>query len=477
MTINLTAIAPIYSFAYKEFNNPDLQHKAQATLSNFLGYVQKTFDGLLESGRALQEVYADCLANSPNGKKVFKEWLASSDFGASRYIASAAMEIYAWFDKLDPRIQLFIRENAQKWSVSALRQLTKVSTNLVKELVNSGKKTAAQLKSAAGVESKEAISQTGEEQSAIALSNHRQPSSEINEIATTPTLSPGVRIVVTGNDAGWNGSNGIVISKRSHTGVESWWILLDSVVSQGLETKHLFTTEQLQLSNVPVLNQKTTMFTQAEVERQIAEALAQRDRSKAEEEMARFTEIRDAALLAAKDEIAAAHLHVQKIHATKQKLLQQIESAQEQVRQAHAICVENDRLTQRVTELENALVKATESSWNNTFSNQAQKIVNDNLAASLEPLQRALEDKEQMITKLSDVVEQQQRQLQALHSSDSDDVIGKFGEVAEVNGWSGWTRRGYRAANGILFRGMDALAAFVQDLTASRQEEVEFSLS
>ena len=470
MTFNLTAIAPIYAFTYKEFNNPDLQHKAQATLSNFLGFVRNTFDGLLENGRALHEVYTDCLANSPNGKKIFQDWLASSDFGASRYIASSAMEIYTWFDKLDLRVQQLIRENAQKWSVSALRQLTKVSTNLVKELVNSGKRTAAQLKSAAGVESKEAISKTDEAQSAIALSNHRQPSSEISEIATTPALSPGMRIVVTGNDAGWNGSSGIIISKRSHTGVESWWVLLDSVVSQGLETKHLFTTEQLQLGN-------KTMFTQAEVERQIAEALVQRDRSKAEEEIARFAEVRDAALLAAKDEIAAAHLHAQKIQATKQKLLQQIESAQEQVRQAQAICMENDRLTQRVTELENALVKATESSWDNTFNTQAQKIVNDNLAASLEPLQLALEEKEQIIAQLSDVVEQQQRELQALHLSDSDDVIGKFGEVAEVNGWSGWTRRGYRAANGILFRGMDAIAAFVQDLTANRQEEMEFTLS
>jgi len=457
-------IAPIYAFNYNEFNNPDLQHKAEVTLGNFLGFVQKTFDGLLESGRALQEVYADCLSFSPNGKKVFQEWLASSDFGASRYIASAAMEIYAWFDKLDLRVQCLVRENVQTWSASALRQLTKVSTELVKELVGSGKKTVGQLKTAAQVGSK----------GAIALSK-RQPQSEIHEISATPSLSPGMRIIVIENDAGWNGSSGIVISKQSHTGVESWWVLLDSVVSHSLETKHLFTTEQLQPS-MSVLNQ-TTMFTQAEVERQIAEALAQRDRSKAEEEMARFTEVRDAALLAAQDEIAAAHLHVQKIQATKQKLLQQIESAQEEVRQAQAICVENDRLTQRVTELENALVKATESSWNNTFNNQAQKIVNDNLALSLEPLQLALEDKEHLIANLSDVVEQQQEQLQSLQQSDSDDVIGKFGEVAEVNGWSGWTRRGYRAANGTLFRGMDALAAFVQDLMASRQEEVEFTLS
>jgi hypothetical protein len=44
-------------------------------------------------GRSLQDFYFDCLAFCPNGKKVFSEWLASPDFGASRYIAQSAMEI------------------------------------------------------------------------------------------------------------------------------------------------------------------------------------------------------------------------------------------------------------------------------------------------------------------------------------------------------------------------------------------------
>lgn len=56
------------------------------------------------------------------------------------------MEIYAWFDKLPVQSQKLIRQNVQNWSVSALRQLTKVSHDLVKELVRSGKKTATQVK-------------------------------------------------------------------------------------------------------------------------------------------------------------------------------------------------------------------------------------------------------------------------------------------------------------------------------------------
>jgi histone H3/H4 len=45
------------------------------------------------------------------------------------------MEISAWFDKLPAKVQRLVRQNVQQWSVSALRQLTKVSHDLVKELV------------------------------------------------------------------------------------------------------------------------------------------------------------------------------------------------------------------------------------------------------------------------------------------------------------------------------------------------------
>jgi HIT domain len=79
---------------------------SQSTLGNFFGFVRQTFDGLLSIGRSLQDLYFDCLAFCPNGKKVFDEWLYSQDFGASRYIASSAMEISAWFDKLPPSVFL-----------------------------------------------------------------------------------------------------------------------------------------------------------------------------------------------------------------------------------------------------------------------------------------------------------------------------------------------------------------------------------
>jgi hypothetical protein len=149
----MNATAPFsltYSFDYDRFDKPDLQAKAKSTLGNFFGFVRQTFDGLLSIGRSLQDLYFDCLAFCPNGKKVFEEWLLSPDFGVSCYIASSSMEISAWFDKLPPKVQRLVQQNVQQWSVSALRQLTKVSHDLVKELVRTGKKTAAQVKEEAG---------------------------------------------------------------------------------------------------------------------------------------------------------------------------------------------------------------------------------------------------------------------------------------------------------------------------------------
>ncbi|MCJ8280287.1 MAG: hypothetical protein MJK14_10345, partial [Rivularia sp. ALOHA_DT_140] len=112
------------SFDYSQFDNSELQSKAKTTLNQFIGFVRQTFDGLLENGQALNSIYQDCIAHSPKGKKVFDNWLASDDFGASRYIAKAAIEIYNWFSKLPKRLQNLVRANVQKWSVSALRQLT-----------------------------------------------------------------------------------------------------------------------------------------------------------------------------------------------------------------------------------------------------------------------------------------------------------------------------------------------------------------
>jgi hypothetical protein len=476
----MNATAPFslaYSFDYDRFAKPDLQTKAKSTLGNFFGFVRQTFDGLIEIGRSLQNFYFDCLAFCPNGKKVFEDWLSSNDFGASKYIAKSTMEIYAWFEKLPSRLQRLIRQNVQSWSVSALRQLTKVSHDLVKELVRSGKKTAAQVKQEGGSER----AREGENKQVL-------PNEEVNPIPSSPIpeLAPGMRVVVKEDDTGWNGHSGIIMSKREG----EFWVLLDHTVSQGMEVKHLLKPHQIQpKAQLPVRKANSQeLFTAAQVEQKIAEAIAQYNHEKAESEQGRFIEIRDAALQAAKREIQAAQEYSRalakplgtRIAQKNQELIEQLAAKDSEIHSAilfqsrytNALQTKNRQLEKRVAELEKALENSSANNWGNTFNNQAAKVVNKELEKTISPLMSEVD-------RLNNVLSQKEQEIVRLQTGDtpegsgcrqrsvSDAVLAEFGEIGERFGWSGWSRRGYRAASGILCTGIGAIAAFITDLKAS----------
>jgi hypothetical protein len=499
-----------YSFDYSSFSKPELEQKAQTTLSNFFGFVRQTFDGLIEIGRSLQDFYFDCLAFCPNGKKVFSEWLASPDFGASRYIAQSAMEISAWFDKLPAKVQHLVRQNVQQWSVSALRQLTKVSHDLVKELVRSGKKTAAQVKkefgSARAKEGENLVGSHGDEKEkvsdmptslSLSLSRSQTPISDpceqqgvsermveegkennIPPLLSVPAdeLVPGMRIVVKEEDTGWNGHSGIIMSKRQ----DDFWVLLDHTIAQGMEVKHLLKPHQIELETQQPITKSISqeLFTATQVEQKVADAIAQHNREKAESEQGRFVEIRDAALQAAKREIQAAQEHARAIAQKNQDLLAQMAAKEDQLKSIRALQTRNQQLAKRVAELEKALENSSANNWGNTFNNQAAKVVNSELEKTIEPLMSEVE-------RLQNLVRSQEQELAQIQTSDrsqqestSDAVLAEFGEIGERFGWSGWSRRGYRAASGMLCTGVNAIAAFIADLKSSsptyQQQEITF---
>ncbi len=474
--MNTTApFALAYTFDYARFSKPDLQNKAKSTLGNFLGFVRKTFDGLLGSGKALWDLYYDCIAHCPNGKKVFEQWLISDDFGSSRYFAKSAMEIYAWFEKLPSRMQRLICQNVQKWSVSALRQLTKVSNDLVKELVRSRSGcpkglsphiTAAQVKKVR----EQKVKSTEENYS-------------LNEQPTPPLeLNPGMRIVVKSDDRGWTGYAGIVISEWNN----DFWVLLDHTVSQGMEVKHLFKPHQIQPESLKTVVKPASpkqMFTPAEVEQKIAEALAQREKEKAEEELGRFVEIRDAALKAAKEEIIAAQKHATQMEQAKHELIEQLIAKENELQSVKGLIDKNKQLQQRVKDLEKALEDSNKDSWGNTFNKQAAKVVNKELEKTIEPLtleverlNNVLSQREQELTQLQTHSRKQQEELQ--QKSKSNSVIAEFGEIGENLGWNGWSSKGYRANSGTLYTGIHALTAFICDLKVShpnyQEQEIPF---
>lgn len=152
------------------------------------------------------------------------------------------------------------------------------------------------------------------------------------------------------------------------------------------------------------------------------------------------------------------------------KLVKQLEASEQEIARLQSLNVENQRLQQRVTELENALLNASNDSWNNTFKVQAAKVVNKDventvvlLMTKVELLENSIKEKDALIA-----------QMQQSSVPDSDSVISELGEVGETLGWNGWRRSGYRDSNGTLHKGISAISAFVSDLTREFQQETAF---
>ncbi len=457
------------NFDYSQFENPELQSQAKTTLNRFIGFVRQTFDGLLTNGQALNSIYLDCIAHCPKGKKVFEEWLASDDFGASRYIAYSAIEIYNWFSKLPKRLQRLVRANVQKWSVSALRQLTKVSHDLVKELVRSPYITAAQVK----------------EERSRGREGEREKSNNIPPLLNSsglPLLNPGMRIVIKSDDRGWTGYAGIIISEWNN----DFWVLLDHTVAQGMDVKQLFKPHQIQPESEKTVVKPASpkqMFTPAEVEQKIAEALAQREKEKAEEELGKFVEIRNAALKAAKEEIIAAQKHATQMEQAKHELIEQLIAKDNELQSVRSLVDQNNQLQQRVKDLEKALEDSNKDSWGNTLNKQSAKVVNKELEKSIEPLMSEIErlnnvlsQREQELIQLQVISRKHQEELQ--QKSKSNSVIAEFGSIGENLGWNGWSGKGYQTKNGTLYTGIHALTAFISDLKISHpnyhEQEIPF---
>jgi transcriptional regulator of heat shock response len=163
----------------------------------------------------------------------------------------------------------------------------------------------------------------------------------------------------------------------------------------------------------------------------------------------------------------------------KQELIEQLEAKENELKLVRALQTKNQQLEQRIAELEKALENASVNNWGNTFSQQAAKVVNSDLEKTISPLMSEVD----RLTTLLSQREQELSQLQTLNrkqqkESISDSIVAEFGAIGERFGWSGWSRRGYRAANGMLCTGVSAISAFISDLKAShpiyQHQEIAF---
>ncbi|MEA5595913.1 hypothetical protein [Rivularia sp. UHCC 0363] len=280
-----------------------------------------------------------------------------------------------------------------------------------------------------------------------------------------------MRIVIKSDDRGWTGYSGIIISEWNN----DFWVLLDHTVSQGMEVKHLFKPHQIQpeslRSDIKPASPKE-MFTPAQVEQKITEALAQRDKERAEEAVRKFVEIRDAALKAAKEEIIAAQKHATQMEQAKHELIEQLIASYNELQSVRSLVDQNNQLQQRIKDLEKALEDSNKDSWGNTLNKQAAKVVNKKLEKSIEPLMSEVErlnnvlsQREQELTQLQVMSRKHHEVLQ--QKSKSNSVIAEFGSIGENLGWNGWSGKGYQTKSGTLYTGIHALTAFISDLKAS----------
>jgi hypothetical protein len=457
-----------YEFDYGRFDKPELQTRAKNTLGELFGFVRSTFDGLIEIGRVLQDFYYDCLASCHNGKKVFEEWLKSDDFGASRYIAKSAMEIYLWFEKLPSKVKSLVHQNVQKWSVSALRQLTKVSNDLVKELVSSGKKTALEVKrekqGGSGRERQGGSGREGQGGKNIEMTNSDSYTSEdtnyippLSHSSITPELAPGMRIIVTGDNYGWNGHRGIIICPDG----DSWWVLLDHVVAQGLTTKKLYKPNQLEIEGIVENPDTKDVFTAIQVDQKIKEALAKRDEQQG---------------LSAESTNIEIEASLEKTQQEKEELVKQLQAQESKLANLHALTVKNQQLEQRTAELEKKLEPLRQIQ----LAYEAEKAANSDLRKSVTSLQgkvqqlnNALLTKDQEIARLQAINAKQQQEIQRLSAVEvslqqmrdrEEKIVSKLGELGQRSGWKGWSSDGYKAADGSSYTGINAIAAFINDL-------------
>ncbi|MCT7964530.1 hypothetical protein NG791_28015, partial [Laspinema sp. D1] len=136
-------------YDYSTLGSQELQTQALETLQQFFGFVYHTFVSGLEIGRSFRQILQElCEENgSTEGSQRFNEWLESSDFGGSTWMARSLIQISQWFDNQRQRIQKLILNSVQSWSVSAVKELTKIGDeHLLVKLLKAGKQTVASIR-------------------------------------------------------------------------------------------------------------------------------------------------------------------------------------------------------------------------------------------------------------------------------------------------------------------------------------------
>ncbi len=222
-------------------------------------------------------------------------------------------------------------------------------------------------------------------------------------------------------------------------------------------------------------------FTQEEVDRKIAEAIAQKDQELAtlriqlEQELqdrvqAEFRKARDAGLLEAKTEVAAAQEMREELLAKNAELAAELQQKQAELDGIAELHQQNQLKDERIADLEAALEQSKQESWENTFNEEAAKVVNADLEKAYQPLVEKLDRMTQKVAQQEEELQRYRQGETELPAEEPEEdpetwaIASDFGQLAETLDLPGWSGRGYRASDGMLYTNLvSAISHFIQD--------------
>ena len=429
------------SFDYEgRFVSSALQQQALDALESVLNFCRTTFDRLLELGKKLWDFYQCCIEElgKEQGKAAFYDWLKSDEFGSSTYIAKIAMEFSPWFCNLQPKLQNLVSKKVLDCSASALKQLTKVPAILLEELLSQGSKlTQASIKST--------------------LAGFITPEDK------QPKLRKGGYAEVAIKGHRLEGQIGQIVDKPDELG---------NAVLEMEESELTFKVEDLKSVRKPRQIQNITkdsetgelIYTQEELNDLIASASAKHD-----EEKPVVQHILEESIVATPEvnlELETIKASLTALTQANEKLQQQLEERDRELveMRSHQLQSENQQLKQRVQELE--MVVAESKNWAHTAEQStftAEQELEKKYANTLEKQQQL----ERELSEYKNPASSNTRTKTIDVGEDVDALTTELGTALELFQIPGWGDQGYRTSDNKLYKGWDALKAFLDEAFSS----------
>ncbi len=225
------------------------------------------------------------------------------------------------------------------------------------------------------------------------------------------------------------------------------------------------------------------MFTVDEVEKEVQKRFEAYKQEKEEEMIGKAVEAEEAGKKAAGATIKSYQQRLQVLEKNKQELLEQLDATELELAALRSLEARNQQLEQRVSDLEKVLESSNQGS--KAPSRKVDEEVKPDfvlllpvLMSEVKELKSVIETQNQELEQLKAVNAFQQEEINNGRQSLAidtgvEEIIKEFGYVGESLGWKGWNRYGYRAADGTLYRDIDAIASFVADLKQEYQEAPE----